>query len=200
MSVIGNPNAAGPSCGFVAQAISLGSNTGGYTPPSFVLGFDYSNTLVPAASASIAGVSATMVCRGDQVSLTSSGPGNHTWSTGQTGTMVVVTPTITTTYGVSNSACGSAAVTISVQPCVSADVQFRSRWPEVFPNPASGAVYLKGNAGCAYVITDPFGRIAREGSTGEGPTLVDLSDLARGLYFVKLATEGHEYTLRLLCE
>jgi hypothetical protein len=200
LSVIANPNAAGTSCGYVAQAISLGSNTGAYTPPSFILDFDYSNTLLPAASASIAGVSATMVCRGNQVSLTSLGPGNHTWSTGQTGTLVVVTPTITTTYGVSNSACGSAAVTVSVQPCVSADEQSRTMRPEVFPNPVSGAVYLKGNAGCAYVVTDPFGRIAREGSIGEGPTMVDLSDLAQGLYFVKFASEGHEYTIRLLCK
>lgn len=44
LSVINNPNVYGAGCNYQAQAVSLGGKSGSLSLPSFISGFDYSNT------------------------------------------------------------------------------------------------------------------------------------------------------------
>lgn len=45
LSVINNPNVAGAGCNYNDLAVSLGGKTANYTLPSFIAGYNYSNTL-----------------------------------------------------------------------------------------------------------------------------------------------------------
>ncbi len=57
-------------------------------------------TVDPAIAPVIAGPAT--VCAGESITLTASGTGPFTWSTGQTGTSISVSPTTSTTYSVSD--------------------------------------------------------------------------------------------------
>lgn len=54
--------------------------------------------------------STTSVCNGSPATLIASGGGSYSWSTGETGATIVVSPTLTTTYSVTitNGACTQA--------------------------------------------------------------------------------------------
>ena len=62
------------------------------------------------------------ICSGDSVTLTATGEGNFTWSNGDTGPSIEVSPTSTTTYTVTASnSCSSDAsdtVTVTVSPAI----------------------------------------------------------------------------------
>lgn len=75
--------------------------------------------ILPSSNVSISGTS--VICMpGDTATLTASGASNYTWFPGgMTGSVVYVTPSVTTIYSVSaNSGCGSsnAAHIVAVQP------------------------------------------------------------------------------------
>jgi len=79
---------------------------------------DASVTLNPS-SPPVATATATpaSICEGGSTQLTATGGGTYTWSTGQTGAMITVSPTATTTYSVTvnNSGCAAVAnVTVTV--------------------------------------------------------------------------------------
>ncbi|MFM9948535.1 MAG: gliding motility-associated C-terminal domain-containing protein [Saprospiraceae bacterium] len=70
------------------------------------------NTVTATATASPA-----TACSGDPVQLTATGGGTYAWSTGQTGSMITVNPTATTTYSVTvtNNGCTDVAnMTVTV--------------------------------------------------------------------------------------
>jgi len=75
------------------------------------------NTVTATASAN-PGTS----CSGDPVQLTATGGGTYLWSTGQTGAMITVNPTATTTYSVTvtNNGCTDVAMVTVTVPVVTA--------------------------------------------------------------------------------
>lgn len=74
-------------------------------------------------------VNSGVVCSGKPSTLTVSGAGTYSWSTGATGSSIVVTPTVNTTYtvtGTNGGMCSKTAttnVTIHPSPVVSASAQ-----------------------------------------------------------------------------
>lgn len=53
LAVINNPNIPGTGCNYQDQVVSLGGRQGSFSLPSFIAGFDYSNTLTYCHSTSI---------------------------------------------------------------------------------------------------------------------------------------------------
>jgi serine protease len=59
------------------------------------------------------------ICVGGSATLTASGASSFTWGNGSTGALLVVTPSVTTTYtvdGLSGTCSGTAGITVSVSP------------------------------------------------------------------------------------
>ncbi|MEI6020913.1 MAG: T9SS type A sorting domain-containing protein [Bacteroidota bacterium] len=80
-------------------------------------------SIIPSPAISISGN--TLVCPGNNVSLSASGANSYTWSTGSTGTSISVSPSATAVYsiiGVNASGCTSNAfktIVVSALPTVS---------------------------------------------------------------------------------
>lgn len=53
LATINNTNAIGVGCDFQDQSISLSGKKGNYTLPSFIAGFDYSNSLITCSTANV---------------------------------------------------------------------------------------------------------------------------------------------------
>ncbi len=74
--------------------------------------------VVPGVTANISGN--TILCAGDIATLTASGGGNYSWSTGSTSNVITVNPASTTSYTVitsnGNGCTASSTVTVSVSP------------------------------------------------------------------------------------
>jgi len=80
-------------------------------------------TVNPGVTASVSGN--TLLCTGDATTLTASGGGNYSWTTGATTSSIILTPTSSTTYSViaSNGSCSdTASVTVTVSPPPTASI------------------------------------------------------------------------------
>jgi hypothetical protein len=90
-----------------------------------VIGFNAGCSNTASISISVGGgslnlsilASPSVICSSGSSTISASGATNYTWSTGVTGAVIVVTPTVTTTYTVigTNGGCtGSSLITVSV--------------------------------------------------------------------------------------
>lgn len=82
------------------------------------------------------------------------------------------------------------------QSCLNATTNLSGDELEVYPNPTTGSIYLKGmNTGKA-IITDAFGKILKEKLITAAP--LDISELPAGVYFLQLRTEGALLTKKIV--
>ena len=90
-----------------------GATCGNSTPQAIIV------TVTPTPTVSIS-ASSTIICSGTSDTLTATGANNYKWSTGETTSSIIVSPSITTTYTVTDttSGCGGAPQTfvITVNP------------------------------------------------------------------------------------
>ena len=78
-------------------------------------------TVTPSIAPTITGN--TVICTGSSTTLTASGGSNYFWSTGQTTSSIIVTPTATTTYSVTSGACSATnTVTVTVGSSITASI------------------------------------------------------------------------------
>ncbi len=123
------------TCGYTQANDATVHST--YTPPGYQQSFKggaagapndgfivkiCDNCKIPVLADIVA--SDTSICFGDSVTLTTSGNGTITWSTGQTGNSIVVKPTVTTDYTatVTTGVCEySKTIRITVRPIVIAN-------------------------------------------------------------------------------
>lgn len=117
MSVIGSPNIWGSGCNFAITGPSLGSSVSSHGTSRIAYNIPVNNV---TSVISVATSQTNMInCSGSAMTLSANGASSYFWSTGATGTSIVVSPTIATTYIVSGSgSCGSstAAIMVTVSP------------------------------------------------------------------------------------
>lgn len=69
----------------------------------------------------------------------------------------------------------------------------------VYPNPTTGTFTLSGTqTGTPFFITDVTGKTVQSGVTTSDNTMIDISSLNSGLYFVRVATDAAITTLELV--
>ena len=117
MSVIGSPNVSGLGCNFTINGPSLGSSISshGTSRIAYNIPLNNSNSVVSLVTSQTNVIN----CSGSTMTLSANGASSYVWSSGVTGTSIVVSPTIATTYIVSGSgSCGSstAAIVVTVTP------------------------------------------------------------------------------------
>jgi hypothetical protein len=107
-----------PSATTTYSVTGLGSN--GCSATAFV------TVSISAALSISVSASPSSICQGESTTLTATGATNYTWSTGQTGASIVVSPNANTTYtviGTNSSGCSASAsvsVTVKTKPIVTA--------------------------------------------------------------------------------
>jgi hypothetical protein len=140
----------------------------------------------------------SLICVGQSASLTASGATTYTWNNSANSSVIVISPTVTTSYsvtGTDNNGCvNTASVTQAVSPCTGLDAQItNSTEVEVYPNPNNGEFMLSLSTvteNTTVIVTNALGQVIYEKGGTHQKAKIDLSHQANGVYFVKIISNS----------
>lgn len=147
----------------------------------------------------------SLICSGQSATLTASGGNTYTWDTIGTGTSIVVSPVVTSSYtvvGVDTNGCSDTAVVLQHVNDCTAISQYESQGAQlsVYPNPAPGSFTVELAATAQIVITDVLGKVVvNELATG-GRHNFSLQHQPSGVYFVRTIRNNGQQCIRLIKE
>ncbi len=149
--------------------------------------------------------SSPTVCVGETATLSAGGASNFSWLNGSIGASLSVQPTITTQYtvtGSSNQGCTSSMSILQVVDACTGIQQIESRATlAAYPNPAANSIHLSNPSGTGnLIITDASGKTVKSILITEVNQEIPVSDLARGLYFLNLFSEGTSLSAKVILE
>ncbi|MDI1353399.1 MAG: T9SS type A sorting domain-containing protein [bacterium] len=173
--------------------------------PNGCPGSNSTTVTVNASPTVVALASRASICKFETSTLTASGATSYSWSSGQTNSVVVVTPTSSFlyTYSVTGSfstGCSQTAVlTLNVNSCTGLVESTINDGIRIYPNPGSGKMILYCETFAHQItvrVVDALGRniLSKELSAEE--TELDISAEASGIYFVSITQNNN--TLRVL--
>jgi hypothetical protein len=156
----------------------------------------FSVTVNPLPNLSVSS-STTMLCLGSSATLSANGGLSYTWNPGGTGSSIVVSPSVNTTYtlqGNNSSGCSNTSVfTQSVTNCTATGIMLSSSGGEIkiYPNPSQGKFTVEGPGGERNVeIYNSNGELVyRKGITGN-KNEINIQELCNGIYFIILREES----------
>ena len=156
------------------------------------------STVTVNALPSVNAVSNTSVlCVGSSATLTANGASTYTWNTTANTAVIVINPTVTTSYtvnGTNAAGCKNiATVTQSVSTCVGLNtVSAKINGLSVYPNPSNGefTVELNNNLSKTIQIMDVTGRVVLTTTSLNDTVNVNINNLTNGIYFVKIVSNN----------
>ncbi len=136
------------------------------------------------------------ICVGETATLTGSGATTYQWVSSSSflqANPAFVSPNASTTYtviGTDNFGCSSSVqVNLTVDACAGIN-QYSNNGVSVYPNPVNSQLNIVAGSVISNVtVTDMTGRIILEKSTDT--SVVDMSNLANGVYYIKVATANN---------
>ncbi|PBQ33958.1 hypothetical protein CNR22_19975 [Sphingobacteriaceae bacterium] len=157
---------------------------------------------VSSIQVSLSGNSNT-ICTGQTVSLTVSGASTYTWMPGsQTGSLLTVTPSVSTIYIINaqhSSGCAlNSTVNISVSKCTDIKDLEKNNSSAIFPNPGNGyyKTNLKGSYSVQVKSTD--GKLVFEKKFFNENIEIDIASYPSGVYFARLSSENGTENIKLI--
>jgi len=136
----------------------------------------------------------TLLCVGQSATITASGASTYTWNPGGTGSSIVVSPTINTTYtivGTSSLSCNNTTLfTQAVSACTGIN-QVSNLVSEIniYPNPFNIKITLSTNGARQTVqIFNTLGSLVYKTEIENEKIEIDLGEESSGIYFVKVGT------------
>ncbi len=138
--------------------------------------------------------STNQLCIGSSATLTASGGSTYTWNPGGAATSIVISPTVNTTYTLNgtdvNGCSNSTVITQVVVNCGTSGLTELTFGEQIkmYPNPTSGIVTLSGVHGKVFVYNAIGKLVYSELPTATGNCQLDLSQQAKGIYFIKIGT------------
>jgi hypothetical protein len=135
--------------------------------------------------------SSVLPCAGEVVALAANGAASYTWDTGSNNAILIVTPTVTTTYTVTGATSGcenSAAVTQSVSDCVGlSENTVKEITLQLFPNPNNGSFKMSASSSMEISVSDQTGRLIRTIQLNAGE-IYSVNGFSAGIYYASGAT------------
>lgn len=146
-----------------------------------------------------------LLCVGEQATLTAGGALNYTFTPGGLTTSIAVSPSTTTSYTISgkdaNGCINKSVVTQSVDACTGIS---RHNNPgsgiKIYPNPTNGVVTLELDANAAITILNAIGQVVYVCRLSAGVQQINLQDLAKGLYVVRVGDGADIKDIKLIRE
>ena len=145
--------------------------------------------VLPSPNISVSS-SASMACAGDVVALAASGSANsYSWSNGGNSAIIIITPSVTTTYTVTglntNNCSAKAVITQSVTDCTGlSNNGVSGNMLSVFPNPSNGVVNLISPTNITLSLLDLTGRcLIKIHLTADMPSEINTANLPAGIYY-----------------
>ncbi len=139
----------------------------------------------------------SLLCSGSSATLTANGASTYTWNTSANTAVIVINPTVTTTYtvnGTSVAGCNNVAtLTQSVSVCTGLNnVSAKISGLSVYPNPSNGEFTVELNNGINKTIqvTDIAGRVVLTTTSLNDKVNVNINNLTNGIYFVKIVSNN----------
>ena len=164
-----------------------GTNSLGCTASTPATASIYVNPL-PAINIS---ASSTVICEGESLDLSASGANSYTWSTGANNSSITVSPANTTTYAVTGedaNACeNTSAFTLQVDECTGIMNPLKSETEfKMYPNPNKGLLHLELPYEAELTILNTLGQIIYSSQYIAGQHQINLEQIAKGMYIIKI--------------
>lgn len=150
----------------------------------------------------------TMICEGQTANLTASGAVSYEWASSNnylTAPSVVLSPMGSTSYMVTgtdaNECKGTVQVIVAVDPCLGLqNINGSAVKANVYPNPNNGLFTVELNNGLTknISIVDVTGRTVLSTSTANASADLNISNLANGVYYVKIASESATEVIKVV--
>lgn len=144
----------------------------------------------------------SLICVGESATLTANGTTSYSWNTGATASNIVVSPTVNITYTVigtdAQNCSAMAQLTQTVSECTSlANSKANEDVYSIYPNPAVSEVTINFNEEKLVNVkfVNALGRVVLEKNNFASGSSVNISQLAKGIYFVQI-TSGNNQTLK----
>jgi PKD repeat protein len=192
-----NPTVSYSSAGTYTVSL-VATNGGGSSAP-------VSHVITVNAPPAVTAPSMTMCSSQSSITLSASGASTYSWSTGGTNATCVVSPTSSTTYSVwgTSNGCRSAAVPVSVvvSNCTGISNYSIANQINIFPNPASDLLNINLGllSGTKTVeLYDVSGRLVAQKNTDGDAMQVELADVSKGTYFVKILNEKNIVAVKMI--
>jgi hypothetical protein len=142
-----------------------------------------------------ASTSTVQLCIGNSATLSAGGANTYSWNPGGIGSIIVISPTVNTTYtvtGTDNNACkNNTVITQAVINCSVAGIHAYSNSvvaASFFPNPTKNTITITGiSFGEEIIVYNCFGQIVVK-QYSDNINIVDLSMQINGIYFVRIGS------------
>jgi hypothetical protein len=137
--------------------------------------------------------------------LTASGAGSYNWSNGSVTPVIVVSPSVTTSYvvtGTDGNGCSNTKTVTQVVASVCAGVAEASAPAllQAFPNPFHSSLSLRNENGTKITVrvSDLTGRTVYQSVQESADVSVSTEMWAPGLYFIEARSNDQVYTLKMV--
>jgi hypothetical protein len=136
----------------------------------------------------------SLLCAGQAATLTASGANSYTWNPGGTGSVIAVSPSVTTVYTLTgkdiNGCVNSSSFTQSVSACTGMDVASTGSATGIiiYPNPTSGVVIIKAQAGLQIQVYNVIGELILNTELKTETIELDLRGQTNGIYFIRIGS------------
>lgn len=152
-------------------------------------------------------VNRAVICKGESIILTAGGASTYSWTNpSSTNATVSITPPadITYVYNVSgtdaNGCSSTASVSVKVNKCTGlTEYNEEASFITLFPNPTNGFFTIKSVSDTDVSIVNGLGKIVKNlHLSSVNDNLVDVSDLASGIYFITGSENGEFFSQKLI--
>lgn len=148
------------------------------------------------------------MCLNETASLSLSGANTYTWNDGSTNPILIINPTLTTSYSVTGSdlnGCeNTATFTQAVEMCTGIKKQEQTKIHlTVSPNPGTGIYRLKTESASDDLTIDIYtstGMILKQCLQKNNLNEIDLSSQPNGLYYLVARSQGNQFMVKLVKE
>ncbi len=147
----------------------------------------------------------TLLCVGQTATLSVSGSATtYTWSTTENTTSVAVSPTVQTTYTVSgtdaNGCENTTTVTQDVSTCTGIATLTNEASINVYPNPNKGVFVVELTSASKVNVMNALGQVVISETFEAGKHTVNINNLSKGVYFVKVMTNNKQQIIKVIKE
>lgn len=136
--------------------------------------------------------SSAAICVNETATITAIGAATYSWNSGQTSSVIIVTPTLNLTQnyfvtGVdANSCTASASASLGVSLCTGiSEFSAELAGLTIFPNPSNGEFIIKANQNITLLLINELGQQIKTLSLNESNAhSVTVNSLSAGIYFL----------------
>lgn len=144
----------------------------------------------------------SVICTGETTSLTVGGAATYSWSNGPLTPVIVISPTITSTYSVigidTNNCSATSVITQSVSECTGIESLLLNADIRIYPNPNQGVFTIELNENVRLSIRNILGDMVFEQELNAGGSTIDISNFDNGIYIVSASVNGKQKITRLI--